>query len=111
WAALMGTSTPASTTTSRASTTTTTRVTTPYTSLMGTVLRSGSKGSTVRTLQRALGGLAVDGAYGPKTTAAVKAFQKSHRLSATGVTDRKVWQALEDRDYPLRAHYNTVLKV
>src|SRR5690606_31414961 len=39
------------------------------------------------------------------------AFQKSHRLSITGVTDRKVWQALEDRDYPLRAHYNTVLKV
>jgi peptidoglycan hydrolase-like protein with peptidoglycan-binding domain len=108
WAALMGTSTPASTTTSRASTTTTTRVTTPYTSLMGTVLRSGSKGSAVRTLQRALGGLAVDGAYGPRTAAAVKAFQKSHRLSVTGVTDRKVWQALEDRDYPLLAHYDTV---
>ena len=27
------------------------------------------------------------------------------------MTDTKVWQALENRDYPLRAYYGTVLKV
>jgi peptidoglycan hydrolase-like protein with peptidoglycan-binding domain len=58
----------------------------------------------------ALGGLAVDGAYGPKTVAAVRAFQQAHRIPVTGVTDTKVWQALEARDYPLRAYYSTVLK-
>ena len=49
---------------------------TAYTSVARTVLRQGSSGAAVKVLQRALGGLAVDGAYGPRTTAAVKAFQK-----------------------------------
>ena len=31
-------------------------------------------------------------------------------LPQTGVVDSKVWQALENRDYPLRAYYGTVLK-
>ncbi|SDP28359.1 Peptidoglycan-binding (PGRP) domain of peptidoglycan hydrolases-containing protein [Pedococcus dokdonensis] len=105
WAALMsgtGTSTGASRGT--------TRVATPYTALMSTVLRNGSRGAGVKTLQRALGGLSVDGAFGPRTASAVKAFQKSHHLAQTGVVDSKVWQALENRDYPLRAYYGTVLK-
>ena len=53
---------------------------------------------------------AVDGAYGARTATAVSAFQKAHHLPATGVTDSKVWKALEARDYPLRGHYSTVLK-
>jgi peptidoglycan hydrolase-like protein with peptidoglycan-binding domain len=102
------TSTPSTSSTSRSSATP--RVTTAYTPYLPTVLRPGSRGEAVRALQRALGGLAVDGAYGARTAAAVKAFQKAHRLAATGVTDAKVWQALENRDYPLRGYYGTVLR-
>ena len=74
------------------------------------MLRQGSSGNAVRVLQRALGGLSVDGAYGPRTAAAVSAFQKAHRLPVTGVTDARVWKALEARDYPLLAYRSTVLK-
>ena len=88
----------------------TARTTTAYASLVATTLREGSRGAAVRTLQRALGGLAVDGAFGPRTSAAVKAFQRAHHLPATGVVDAKLWRALEARDYPLRAHYSTVLR-
>jgi peptidoglycan hydrolase-like protein with peptidoglycan-binding domain len=111
WAALMapaGSGTSGSGTASRG--TTTPRTTTPYTALMGTVLKAGSQGAAVKTLQRALGGVAVDGAFGARTTAAVKAFQKSHHLGQTGVVDGAVWRALEARDYPLRAYYSTVLR-
>jgi len=107
WAALMGRSTAAQ---APSRSTTPSRTATPYTAYLSTVLRSGSRGEAVRVLQRALGGLAVDGAYGPRTVTAVKAFQKKHRLATTGVTDSKVWRALENRDYPLRAYYDTVLR-
>lgn len=106
WAALSG-GTGATEPASRG----TTRVSTPYTALMSTVLKAGARGTAVKTLQRALGGVAVDGAFGARTTAAVQAFQKAHGLAQTGVADTKVWQALENRDYPLRAYYGTVLKV
>jgi len=89
---------------------TTARTTTAYDSLPSTPLRQGSRGAAVRTLQRALGGIAVDGAYGPRTTAAVKSFQRGHHLPVTGVVDAKVWRALEARDFPLRGYYNTVLR-
>jgi peptidoglycan hydrolase-like protein with peptidoglycan-binding domain len=106
WAALMGgTAAP-----SAPSRSTPARVSTPYTPLMSTVLRTGAKGTAVKTLLRALGGLAVDGAYGARTAAADAAFQKAHGQKATGVTDTRVWAALENRDYPLRAWYSTVLR-
>ncbi len=85
-------------------------VTTAYTAVSKVVLKQGSTGTAVRVLQRALGGLSVDGAYGPRTAAAVSSFQKAHHLKATGVTDAKVWKALEARDYPLLAYRSTVLK-
>ncbi|TPG19211.1 peptidoglycan-binding domain-containing protein [Pedococcus bigeumensis] len=87
------------------------RMVTPYTALMATVLKAGSRGEAVKTLQRAVGGVAVDGGFGARTTTAVKAFQKSHHLPQTGVVDTKFWQALENRDYPLRAYYDTVIRV
>ncbi|GAB3434284.1 hypothetical protein GCM10027517_02180 [Phycicoccus ginsengisoli] len=87
-----------------------TRTATEYTALITTVLRSGSRGAAVKSLQRALGGVAVDGAYGPRTVAAVQAFQRGQRLPVTGVTDAKVWRALERRDHPLTAYYDTVLR-
>ncbi len=109
WTALMGEQ-YGSVTTTAASRGTTTRVATPYTGLMSTVLRSGSKGAAVKTLQRALGGLAVDGAYGARSATAVRSFQKARRLPVTGVVDAAVWRALENRDYPLRTYYSTVLR-
>src|SRR6476620_202963 len=54
------------------------------------VLREGSRGPEVRHLQRQLSVLGfrpgrADGIVGPKTEAAVKAFQHSRGLAATGV--------------------------
>jgi peptidoglycan hydrolase-like protein with peptidoglycan-binding domain len=64
------------------------------------VLKQGSKGSVVKVLQRELK-VVVDGEFGPKTAAAVKAFQKSAHLASTGVVAVKTWIALEAKHYPL----------
>ncbi|MCW2504945.1 MAG: N-acetylmuramoyl-L-alanine amidase [Actinomycetia bacterium] len=53
------------------------------------ILRQGSKGNAVKTLQRNLNtvmksGLGVDGDFGPATTAAVKAFQTKYKLEVDG---------------------------
>ncbi len=50
-----------------------------------TTLRVGSTGSEVVCLQTSLGGLTADGAFGPKTAAAVKVFQANEGLTADGV--------------------------
>ncbi len=65
-----------------------------------TVLRQGSKGAHVTSLQNRLKALgfnpgAADGDFGPKTTAAVKDFQRKAGLSADGVVGPKTWAALE----------------
>jgi len=53
-----------------------------------TVLRPGAKGMQVKELQEYLvqlgSDIKVDGSYGPKTTAAVKAFQAANDLTADG---------------------------
>ena len=113
WRALIAATTtpPATTSSSPApSRSSSGRITTPYTAVMSTVLKVGARGNAVRVLQRALGGLAVDGAYGVKTAASVTAFQRAHRLPATGVADGRVWRALEARDYPHLRYYGTVLR-
>ena len=51
------------------------------------------RGGEVEALQAKLG-LAVDGDYGAKTTAAVKRWQKRHGLHADGVVGPATWQAL-----------------
>jgi hypothetical protein len=38
--------------------------------------------------------IAIDGAFGPKTLAAVKRFQRAHGLPATGLIDTNTWNAL-----------------
>ncbi len=63
----------------------------PYTNV---VLRRGSTGTAVKALQKALGGLVVDGSFGPATEARVKAYQKTKSLLVNGIVDRKVWFAL-----------------
>lgn len=57
-------------------------------------IKKGCKGDEVKTLQTLLG-VAVDGDFGPKTEAAVIAFQKSHGLVADGIVGDKTWAALQ----------------
>lgn len=66
------------------------------------VLREGRNSTwppvTVRSLQYLLNGhgakLAVDGSFGPKTKAAVVAFQRARKLPSTGVVRAATWKAL-----------------
>ena len=66
------------------------------------VLREGTNAqwpaATVRSLQYLLDAhgarLAVDGAFGPRTNAAVVAFQRAHRLPADGVVQASTWRSL-----------------
>ena len=89
WTALMaGSST---------STTTSSSSTDPTRQYWSVVLRRGSSGAAVKALQRALGGLVVDGAFGPLTEARVKAFQKSVKLAQTGVVGTVTWKAVAAR--------------
>lgn len=57
------------------------------------IIRRGSKGADVRTVQSYVG-ITVDGDFGPKTEAAVKAFQKGHGLTADGIVGPYTWEAL-----------------
>ena len=67
----------------------------------GTPLRQGSRGAAVFTLQRQLnritkdypflGKLTVDGVFGSRMAATVRAFQKQFNLTADGVVGRQTW--------------------
>jgi peptidoglycan hydrolase-like protein with peptidoglycan-binding domain len=59
----------------------------------------GSRGSSVRLLQRRLG-ISADGVFGPGTKRAVKRFQRAHGLTADGVAGPATWSALG-----LRGHH------
>lgn len=77
-------------------------------------LRPASQGEDVSNLQTALFNAGydpgpVDGVYGPKTEAVVKALQDELGLTADGVTGPPTWRTLSDRDgaqflkeFPLR---------
>ncbi|MET0741676.1 MAG: peptidoglycan-binding protein [Candidatus Nanopelagicales bacterium] len=56
-------------------------------------IRRGDRSEHSRFLQQKLG-LSADGIFGPKTEAAVKAFQASRGLVADGIVGRKTWAAL-----------------
>lgn len=62
------------------------------------VLASGSRGTPVKLAQTRLNAngikVAVDGTYGPKTVAAIKAFQKKKGLRVDGWCGAKTWAAL-----------------
>ena len=67
----------------------------------GSPLRQGDSGTTVFTLQRQLnritkdypflGKLTVDGVFGSRMAATVRAFQKQFNLTADGVVGRQTW--------------------
>ncbi|HZH75347.1 MAG TPA: peptidoglycan-binding protein [Archangium sp.] len=68
-------------------------------------LKSGSSGPAVKTLQQALAKAgfspgAADGQFGPKTDAAVKAFQRAKGLVADGIVGPKTWAQLNATSAP-----------
>ena len=63
------------------------------------VLKKGSKGEQVKTLQRLLNAMgyncgAVDGSFGSGTESAVKKYQKAYGLSADGIVGQASWDSL-----------------
>lgn len=52
------------------------------------LLKFGSTGKAVKNLQKALGGLDVDGIFGKKTEAKVKTFQKKNKLTVDGIVGK-----------------------
>ena len=66
----------------------------------GPTLTIGSTGADVRRLQvilvmtKLLDYRQIDGAFGPKTQAAVKSFQQGNNLTADGVVGSMTWKAL-----------------
>nr|WP_304528698.1 peptidoglycan-binding protein [Archangium sp. Cb G35] len=62
-------------------------------------MKLGASGASVKTLQQALANAgfspgSVDGQFGPKTAAAVKAFQNARGLVADGIVGPKTWAKL-----------------
>lgn len=57
------------------------------------LLKKGSKGEDVKTLQKILG-LTADGIFGAQTEAKVKEWQKAHGLVADGIVGDKTWAAM-----------------
>jgi murein DD-endopeptidase MepM/ murein hydrolase activator NlpD len=59
-----------------------------------TTLRYGASGTLVKNAQQKLGGIAVDGDFGPSTLARVRAYQQTKGLPVTGAVDPATWRAL-----------------
>lgn len=57
------------------------------------VLRKGSRGEAVKSLQKLLQ-IHVDGSFGPGTQAAVKDYQHQQKLPAHGIVDGPTWMVL-----------------
>jgi hypothetical protein len=83
---------------------------TTYSPYKDVVLGVGTRGGIVRVLQRALGGVPVDGVFGAVTERAVMGLQRSQAMPATGVVTPEVWDVLERRDFPFIEERATVLR-
>jgi N-acetylmuramoyl-L-alanine amidase len=58
-----------------------------------TLINRGSSGKDVKRIQSALS-IHVDGIFGAKTEAAVKAYQKRHNLTADGIVGPQTWNTM-----------------
>jgi peptidoglycan hydrolase-like protein with peptidoglycan-binding domain len=58
------------------------------------VVQEGARGATVVAVQKLVGGIAVDGIFGPATHAAVIAHQQAARLAADGIVGTHTWGSL-----------------
>ena len=65
----------------------------PTASAASVVARVGSHGWTVVVVQQVIG-VTADGVYGPKSATAVAAWQRAHKLPATGVVDSATWSRI-----------------
>jgi peptidoglycan hydrolase-like protein with peptidoglycan-binding domain len=72
-------------------------------------LSYGSEGRQVRLLQQALGGIKVDGIFGPETEEAVRNFQSSRGLSADGIVGLLTSAALRDKTTAFAADFKAVI--
>lgn len=66
------------------------------------VAKFGNKGKNVEEVQAMLSQMkiyrsSVDGEFGSKTLAAVKAFQKKYRKAQTGVVDKKLYELMSSK--------------
>ncbi|PKW27213.1 peptidoglycan-binding domain-containing protein [Phycicoccus duodecadis] len=114
WKVLVAATTPAAAT-PRPTGSTGTAVATPslsteFTAYKASLLKRGASGTAVKVLQRGIGGLAVDGGFGPATESRVKVFQKAAKLPVTGAVDRRTWDAIERTVHPLLPYWGVVLK-
>jgi peptidoglycan hydrolase-like protein with peptidoglycan-binding domain len=57
-------------------------------------LKRGATGELVKQVQMKVGSV-VNGIFGPKTEAAVRAFQRNHRLVPDGIVGPKSWAELD----------------
>jgi peptidoglycan hydrolase-like protein with peptidoglycan-binding domain len=69
----------------------------PTTTEHSIILSEGSEGRQVSLLQRALGDVKVDGAFGPETEAAVQKFQSDRGLTVDGVVGPQTSGALREQ--------------
>jgi peptidoglycan hydrolase-like protein with peptidoglycan-binding domain len=79
------------------------------------VLKEGARGEEVKLLQQALNrqvkpapALPADGAFGPSTRDAVKAFQKANGLDPDGVVGARTWQKLYEVTVNANVHTSPV---
>lgn len=87
----------------------------PLAPYKGQLLHIGSVGPAVVALQKKLGAFA-DGGFGPMTRASLVAFQRTHGVPQTGVTDARTWSrlvpvAVAKPVSPLARYRLTVLRV
>jgi peptidoglycan hydrolase-like protein with peptidoglycan-binding domain len=57
-------------------------------------VRRGDVGDLVKLIQQKVGTAVVDGLFGGKTEAAVRAFQRAHGLVPDGIVGPKTWSVL-----------------
>lgn len=61
------------------------------------MLKIGDRGNSVKEMQRGIGGVVIDGDFGPATLRRVRAWQKENGLVADGLFGPKSWAKLEGK--------------